>query len=51
MIPLRTLDEVCAQIDQFDPIGYAKTRNYLSGQPGSFFNFWKKVYKHLLREA
>lgn len=51
MIPLRTLDEVYAQIDQFDPIGYSETRNYLSRQYGSFFNFWKKVYKHLLREV
>ena len=31
MIPLRTLAEIEAQIDAFDPIRYGKTRNYLNG--------------------
>lgn len=31
MIPLRTLAEIEAQIDQFDPVRYGKTRNYLNG--------------------
>jgi deoxyribodipyrimidine photo-lyase len=31
MIPLRSIDEIYAQIDQFDPIHYGKTRNYTSG--------------------
>ncbi|MFM6945957.1 MAG: FAD-binding domain-containing protein [Flavobacteriales bacterium] len=31
MIPLRTLAEIEAQIDQFDPLRYSKTRNYTDG--------------------
>ena len=31
MIPLRSIDEIYAQIDQFDPIHYGKTRNYIAG--------------------
>ena len=31
MIPLRNLADIYAQIDQFDPVHYGKTRNYLSG--------------------
>lgn len=31
MIPLRSLAEIETQIDQFDPIRYGKTRNYLNG--------------------
>jgi deoxyribodipyrimidine photo-lyase len=31
MIPLRNLDEIYAQIEQFDPIHYGKTRNFIAG--------------------
>ncbi|MFM8963883.1 MAG: FAD-binding domain-containing protein, partial [Sphingomonadales bacterium] len=31
MIPLRTLAEIEAYIDTFDPIRYGKTRNYING--------------------
>ena len=31
MIPLRSIDDIYAQIDQFDPIHYGKTRNFIAG--------------------